>query len=48
MINLDINDIVLLKRNKHLVQDTLFGPAISAHIGNPPHFYQPGKNIVLI
>ena len=36
MINFDIDDIVLLKRNKYLVQHALFRPTISAHVDAVP------------
>lgn len=36
MINLNIDNIVVLKSKKHPVQDTLFRPAVSAHVDAIP------------
>jgi len=36
MVNLDINNVIFLKRKKDLIQHTLFGPAIGAHIDAVP------------
>jgi len=36
MINLNVDDIALLKSKKHLVQDALFCPSISAHVNTVP------------
>ncbi len=36
MVNLNIDDVIVLKSKKHIIQDTLFCPAISAHVNAVP------------
>ncbi len=36
MINLDVDDIIFLKGEKNVVKNTLFSPAIGAHVNTVP------------